>query len=415
MFIRGSSGVSSHIKLHTYEPGYLLPVLSPEELLFGPRHKGLIRRFRDLAGVSREEFNATYGELLNHFLMFVQVLPHKAGGILGSLLNHSLARSTVALQKYCQLKGKEATPLLKFALFSAALLKDLGRVMSNQRIMLFTEDDEPIGEWNPFNGPMINQASCYKLYPISKGYLKIESEVTLLLARQLIPKEVFVWLSHDVVVFSDWVSALLSQEGDEAKKLTAFLAVIKREDLIAILSTLDGAIEQGEPPKESLDAEAFYEWITEMIRSGKIEVNAADSGVFMVEQGVLIEKKLFKQFADMCGRSVNFNVVFTKFGNLMGIPKKGGNDFLHAQYFSPAEAAGAGGAFSTFSANRSATSKGRAFHEGLVVDPHLVFIDTKTPELSSLQSVKAMVAAHHQSPSVIAAQNLRQQINHKSR
>src|SRR6476646_5113214 len=114
MFIRGSSGVSSHTTLHTYEQGYLLPVLKGHELLFGPRHKGILRLFRDLAEVPADEFDATYGKLLNNFMEFVQVLPHKNGGILGSLLNYGLARASAAFQKYCQMKKGQTTPLLKF-------------------------------------------------------------------------------------------------------------------------------------------------------------------------------------------------------------------------------------------------------------------------------------------------------------
>jgi hypothetical protein len=399
MFIRSSSGTSSHATLHTYESGYLLPVLNADELLFGHRHKGLMRQFRDLAEVSNEEFDATYGELLKHFMEFVQVLPYKPGGILGSLLNYGLARTAAVFQKYCQMKKGQTTNLLKFALFSAALLKDLGRVMSNQRVVMFTENDEPIGDWNPFSGSMISQTQFYKLYPIATDYLKIETEVTLLLARQIMPRELWMWLSRDVDIFSDWVRALLGQEGDEPMQLTAFLAMIKREDIIAVLSALDGALTQGEAPTDSADAEAFYQWLLQMIRAGKIKVNAPDSGVFITPEGVLLDKKLFKQFSDFCGRQININIVYVKFGNLMGIPKKGGEDFLHAQYFSHDEVVKT---FSTFSSTAGAHAKGRTLHEGMVVDPHLIFIDKAAPTVSSLQSVKSMAAMYQQSAQAVA-------------
>ncbi|GEM_PF-2379607 len=408
MFIRGSSSISSHVTLHTYEQGYLLPVLKGDELLFGHRHKGIVRLFRDLAEVPPDEFDATYGVLLQNFMEFVQVLPHKQGGILGSLLNYGLARASAVFQKYCQVKKGQTSPLLKFAVFSAALLKDLGRVMSNQRVVLCTENDKVIADWNPFSGSMVGQSEFFKLYPISTAYLKIESEVTLLLARQLIPKDVFLWLSNDIVVFSDWVSALLGQEGTDAKQLTAFLAMIKREDIIAVLSTLDGALAQGEAPTESLDAEEFYAWIKEMLAEGKIKANAADSGLYVVPEGVLIDKKLFRQFADALsvrGRTVDYSVVYVQFGNLMGIPRKGGADFLHAKYFSSAEAAST--AFSTFSTT-GAHTKARTLHEGMVVDPHTLFINKDVPAASSLQSAKVMTAMHHQTLSSIAV-HLKQQ------
>src|SRR3989338_9902095 len=246
MFIKGSSGVAAHPILHTYEEGYLLPVLSGDELLFGHRHKGLMRQFRDLVEMSDADFACTYGELLENFMEFVQILPHKSNGILGSLLNYSLARTSAVFQKYCQLRKSQTTPLLKFAVFSAALLKDVGRVISNQRIMETDEEGAFQKEWNPLSGPLVGQTKFYKMYPISASYLRIETEVTPLLARQLISRDAFLWLSSDWSVFSDWLAALLSQEGVGSREITWALALIKRDDILAILNSLDGALIDGE-------------------------------------------------------------------------------------------------------------------------------------------------------------------------
>ena len=392
MFIKGSSGVATHPKLHTYEEGYLLPVLSGDELLFSNRHKGLMRQFHDLAEMTDADFNCTYGELMRNFMEFVQVLPHKSNGILGSLLNYGLARTSAVFQKYCQLRKSQTTPLLKFAVFSAALLKDVGRVISNQRIMQTNEEGEFEKEWNPLSGPLVGQTKFYKMYPISATYLRIETEVTPLLARQLISRDAFLWLSSDWSVFADWLAALLNQEGVGSREITWALALIKREDILAVLNSLDGALVDAEATPITEHGEAFYRWLKEAIARGEILPNADGSGIHVVPEGVLLEKKLFKQFVDFCGLAVNFNVVYVQFGNLMGIAKKGGGDFLHAAYFSPGEATG----YTTFSTGIA--NKARSPHEGMVVDKEFIFVNKEIPAVAALKSAKTITPNHHQRP-----------------
>ncbi len=397
MFIKGSSGVSSHPKLHTYQEGYILPVLTAEELLFTSRHKGLLRQFRDLSGLPDELHDQLYTQLINRFIEFVQVLPHKPNGILGSIINYGLARASAVLQKYLQKRRLQTTPLLTYAVFSAALLKDIGRVLSQQQVIFVDQQGEYLRDWNPITGSMIGQADYYKIYPLSTAYIRIESEVTPILARQLISKEGFAWLSSDLAVFSDWLAALLDQEGLGGKEITWALALIKREDLIATLTTLDGATVEMTEPVATENTEAFYKWLKEKLASGEITVNKNDSSVHVVAEGVFIEKKLFKQFADLAKSPVNFAVVFAQFGNLMGIASKGGGDFVYAQYFSH----GQGGA-----ANASAFSAGVAQksnmpqREGIVVRADKVFLDAaKIPEVNeSLKAVNPRTPDNHKQP-----------------
>lgn len=393
MFIKGTPGVSSHPKLHTYEEGYLLSVLKRDELLFSHRHKGLLRQFFDLSELSQEDFDASYGALLKNFMEYVQVLPHKTSGIMGSMLNYGLARASAVFQKYCQLRKLQTTPLLKFAVFSAALLKDIGRVMTNQRIILTDENGEFLRDWNPMSGSMIGQAKFYKMYPIAAMYLRIEAEVTPLIARQLIPKDIFLWLSSDLAVFSDWLAALLNQEGVGSKEITWILMLIKRDDIIAILNSLDGAAIDMTLPPATEYAEAFLKWLKEMIAKGELQINTDTAGLHVVPEGLLIENKIFKQFVDLCQMPINFQIVYAQFGNLMGIVKKSGSDFLHAAYFSPGETGGGKTSFASGMAQRT-----RASHEGMVVDAKMILTKENDLGVSNLRSAKAMTSAEQQKP-----------------
>ncbi len=405
MFIKGSSSVGSHPKLHTYEEGYLLPVLAKEELLFSHRHKGLLRQFRDLAEVSQEDFDRSYGEVIQNFMEFTQVLPHKTNGIMGSLLNYGLARASAVFQKYCQLRKGQTTPLLKFAVFSAALLKDIGRVMSNQHIVLTDDEGNFIKDWNPLSGSMVKQSKFYKMYPIAATYLRIESEVTPLLARQLIPHDIFLWLSSDLSVFADWLAALLGEDGVGSKEITWALALIKREDILAILNTLDGAAVDMRESIATQHGEGFYKWLKEGIESGEIAVNTDDASVQVVAEGVLVEEKLFKKYIDLFKVSAHVLTVYAQFGNPFGITEKGPNDHLFRRLFGKS-----GGATFTSFAGTAPGQKGGTSHEGILIsDAGRIFINKEAPTATALKSAnQAPPPSHHQMPAktdVLVAQN----------
>lgn len=393
MFIKGTPGVSSHPKLHTYEEGYLLPVLTGDELLFSHRHKGLLRQLRDLSESTTDDFDRSYAMLLTHFMEFVQVLPHKSNGILGSLLNYSLSRTVATFQKYCQLRKDQTTPLLKFAVFSAALLKDVGRVVSNQRVVLVDHDGEYLKEWNPLSGSMVGQSDFYKMYQLAASYLRIEAEITPLLARQLIPREIFLWLSSDLLVFSDWLAALLGQEGVGSKELTWALSLIKRDDILAILNTIDGASVNTHMPAATEYGEAFYQWLKEAIEKNELPINTEDAGIHVVSEGLLIEKRIFQHFIAISRfpAFANFLMIYTQFAKVMGIGKIGGADYINATYMSPGESAH----LTTFSGG---TRKGRITHEGMVVRADSVFLKGEIPAMSALKSVNVLTNTLHQQP-----------------
>lgn len=397
MFIKGTSGVGSHPKLHTYEEGYLLPVLNYDELLFGHRHKGLLRQFRDLAELSSDDFDRSYGLLIKNFMELTQVLPHKTSGIMGSLLNYGLARAAAVFQKYCQLRKTHATPLLKFAVFSAALLKDVGRVLSNQRIVMVDETGEFHRDWNPFSGSMIGQTKFYKMYPISAMYFRIEAEATPLLARQLIPHDVFLWLSSDLSVFSDWLAALLGEEGVGSKEITLAIALIKREDIIGVLNTLDGALVDPHESVATEYGEAFYKWLKAGIEKGTIAVNTDNADVHVLLEGVFLNEGIFKKYASVFKIPVHLIVFYAQFGNLMGIVSKGPNDHLYNMIFGKPVSN-----FTSFTGG-GLTHQSSAGQKGmLITDPGRIFVNTAIPAAhTTLRTQSSTSPGSHQFPTKV--------------
>lgn len=397
MFIKSGAGVAGHPKLHTYQEGYLLPILSYDELLFGPRHHGLLRQFFDLAELPKADYDQTYGELLRNFVEFVQVVPHKRGGVLGSLLNYGLARTSAVFQKYCHLKKEETSPLLKFAVFSAALLKNIGRIVSNQRIILTNDLGDYMDDWNPLSGSMIDRASYYKMCPINANYLRIESEVTPLLARQVIPHEAFLWLSSDLLVFSDWLAALLDEEGVGSRQLTSALQLAKREDIVAILSTLDGADADQKLAASTEQGDAFYHWLRESITSGLLALNNPDSGVSITPQGLFIDNKVFVQFAQLFRLPVNFMIIRAQFGNALGIIKRSGEDFFHANVFGTSD-------IMTNYASFSSHTQKHTVRDGVIAPIENIVMHTVAENAAQSKSVKQpLISKLHQTPTTLTA------------
>jgi hypothetical protein len=141
----------------------------------------------------------------------------------------------------------------------------------------------------------------------------------------------------------------------------------------------------------------FLEWLRERIETGQVKINSADASVHVTADGVLLERKLFKQFADLSSVPTNMNVVFTQFGNMMGIASKGGGDYLHAQFFSEYPDVGAKHASFTspFAGKKHSTRTGV-----LVTDTALVLKKSK-PESPMLKSLQHAGKEAHQVPAIM--------------
>jgi hypothetical protein len=247
-------------------------------------------------------------------------------------------------------------------------------------------------DWNPFSGAMIGQTEFYKMYPLSSMYLRIETTATPMLARQLIPHDIFLWLSNDLAVFSDWLAALLGEEGIGSKEISLAMALIKREDIIAILNSLDGALVD---PHESIateHGEAFYKWLKEGIEKGAIKVNTDDADVHVLPEGVFLNEGIFKKYASVFKIPIHLIVFYAQFGNLMGIVPKGPNDHLYNMIF--------GKPVSNFTSfTGGGLAQGAAAQKGmLITDPARVFMKEIPAVSATLKTTGSASPGNHQFP-----------------
>ncbi len=384
VFTKKNSDRSTVIKQPFYKEGCVLPVMPAKRLLAAGRYPMILRQLKDISKLPSQYFEVFYKKAIHNFAEFVQVIPLDFNHALGSLMDQSIARAVIALRIY-QIEYKDnVDPLKSYAIFTAALFQNISCVLIQQRVLLTEKSGQFIRYWNPMEGSMVNQVSYYRLIPLAHFYQRLDHTLRHLFARQIMPKSGYHWIASDLSLLADWFDAI-SGKGDSRGTLAHILTLIKNEDLIDLQNLLvQDSIEQ----QEALDMEhglAFYHWLKDHIQ-GRVEFNTIESDLHITSEGLFIERKLFKDFTKIYNKPVADTVVYAQFGNLMGLVKKGGADFMNAQYFSE-------------SMGRSATS-GRTFgspvsntksslRHGILLSEPAMLLDKTVPVSSLLHPVKS--------------------------
>lgn len=318
----------------------VIPILTSEQLFSKARYQSLIKDLRSYAQLPDEHFEVLYIDLLNRFAEFVQLIPSQPRGALGGLLNMGLARGVLAIEYYIAHHGKAALDALQcYAVFTAGLLLDISRVAVNQKVIITDAKGNYETTWRPFMGSMYHLGKYYRLMDIAPAYRRLEVPINSILARQIMPETGFLWLSSHWRVFSDWLDAL-NQGGAGGERIAHLISLLKLEDILALLEQLQGFQVDVLEPDANEHGERFLRWLKTQIDKGELRVNTPDALIHVIEDGVFVDKQLFKQYADLIKSPVNIQVVFTQFGNLIGAVKRSGQDYLFANYHSVDEKIG---------------------------------------------------------------------------
>lgn len=366
-----------------------VPIFQAHSLLANKQHQFLLDQLRELSQLDSTLYEALYQNFIHGFVEFVQVLPRHMDEPLCSLMNDSLLRGINALNQFV-LAHKQATALERYALFTAAVLVDVANVVTHQKIFITDAQGAFIKQWEPFDGPMTQDATneCYKIMPLSSYYLRHTHDITLLLARQLLPEKGFLWLSSDLKILMDWLDALRGDEGTGTGRFTRVVQLFMHHRGEVLINALPAvSVILGESPATT-HADAFFTWLKEGLATHQIKVNTPEAGVHVTTEGVFLEKNgIFKQFVDLYNVPVNMFSVYQQFGNLFGLTKLSGADYRTEQLFSE---------YPDFAQNKNKTSvegllyaRPKQIREGVVIaDPSLIFmsgeIPSPTPFLKSL-------------------------------
>ena len=388
MFVTSDKGRIS--KLQIYKPGQCIPVYPATSLLADKRHHFVLEQINRLSQLPSEHHEALYVTLVHRFVTWVQVLPLAEDYPLSGLMNDSLIQGINALYQLVTMHP-EATPIERYALFSAALLQNVSHVVVNQKIFITNAEGVFIKEWHPFEGPMTEdaEAAYYKIMPLSSFYHRLDHSLTPLLARQLLPSQGFHWIASDLRLFSDWMDALRGEESEGVGRLAHTLQLFQHQKADNLVDTLPLISVTQQESSATVQADSFFEWLKKGIASGDIPVNTPSAGVHVTAAGVFLEKPgIFKQFVDLYDTPANLFSVFQQFGNLFGLTKLSGADYRIDQLFSEYPDISQNKYSSGFAGSLSKT---HSIREGVIIsDPALIFLNgqvpTPTPYLKSSPS-----------------------------
>lgn len=315
------------IKGVVYEEGKLLPIFPSAKLLAARQYQYFFEQLRPLARLPEDHFQLHYLELINRFADYVQLLPRKNGEVLGSLLNLSLERALRILFHFAE-EYPEAGALERAALFSAALLVDIAEIAVGRKIMITDKEGRAQLEWQPFVGAMTQQekGDFYRIISLGNHLLRTSRSVRLLLARQIMPSELFFWIAQFPEIFAEWLEVLEEDEGGGGR----FRKIIQLYEFPAINSP-KANLPVSEVPLQNSPAteyaEMFLRWLRQALANGEITANQNDSNVFMTQDGAFIDKALFKQFVAAFNLGTSPLVIYTQFGELFGLTRTQSLDY----------------------------------------------------------------------------------------
>ena len=217
--------------------------LSANKLLAPYQH--LITQIQQNIGVPQEHWKLNYLDFIINFSSKVQLLPASEShhhSSYGGLLEHSLETglNALKLRKAKMLPvGANAEVIEKekelwsYAIFTAALLHDVGKPLSDQIITIVNESSPR--KFNPVT-ETLSEGSVYQLaFRRSRKYRSHES-LPLLLASNLIPEIGLNWITSNPDILDEWVLCLTGRKA-EAESIGE---IITKADQISTAQNLTG-------------------------------------------------------------------------------------------------------------------------------------------------------------------------------
>jgi len=194
-----------------------LPVKLPLDLL--GQHSRHIREIQQLVGIPPPHWRTFYLDALLAYANYVQLLPaseahHHADA--GGLLAHGLEVALHALRlrrAHLLPQGADTEEIVAkrevwtYAVFSAALLHDIGKPLMDLDITRYDQRGCDLGSWDALTSPL-SPNSWYRIRFRRNREYRLHERVAPLLSRFVLPPQALTWLSADRSLFASWLAAV---------------------------------------------------------------------------------------------------------------------------------------------------------------------------------------------------------------
>jgi len=194
-----------------------LPVKLPLDLL--GQHARTVREIQQLVGIPSSHWRTFYLDALLSYANYVQLLPaseahHHAGT--GGLLTHGLEVALHALRlrrAHLLPQGADAEEIVAkrelwtYAVFTAALLHDIGKPLMDQDITRYDQRGCDLGPWDALTSPLSSN-TWYRIRFRRNREHRLHERVAPLLSQLVLPKRALSWLTNDLNLLAVWLAAV---------------------------------------------------------------------------------------------------------------------------------------------------------------------------------------------------------------
>ncbi|MDX2347029.1 MAG: TraI domain-containing protein [Legionella sp.] len=299
----------------------LTPVIPASQLILNNKRPDQIKTLATACQLSPARFKALCGTLFSTVLNHTQQLTDTTNGYFsspGGAFDHALSRTCAASDLFrsflLQAPDAKLTEIQQcwwYALFSAGLLRGIGKLPLDYVVKLYDQQGHLIKTWEPLLEPLANTAYAYHAETINHSYDEsFRQRLNIVLAQQLMPKEGFAWLTKHLDIFEVWL-ALLHEDSASSHALSLILdradAIAIQEDLLDLPLELQHPKHSGsrahsfiDAPDDSLsDREQrmgveFIKFLFAKLKSGELTFN--QHPLLSVAGGTLIGPDAFKLF-----------------------------------------------------------------------------------------------------------------------
>jgi Putative helicase/Putative conjugal transfer nickase/helicase TraI C-term len=298
-------------------------LVEPAEILLNtPRRKQLIDRIAELLHLDKKNFDLICLKLLHNLANYCQKLPDSQNSYYsqeGGLIDASLNRANAALEilhQYINIeknKISEDQKLWLYVLFSAAILRDIGKLISEYAVQLFDDKGHKWKKLDYFHGTEIMKSAYYSFEFLHPGTKSFRNKITVILAKQLMPEAGFALISAQHYVLNTWLGLLMGDVDDnqtleaiferaqdlaQQMYLDDYLNFITNEKTVTQASFI-GRTEKITNGRENIASinKDFINWLKKNLGEGAIIINDKDNNMKIVDGHIFINDKVFKDYA----------------------------------------------------------------------------------------------------------------------